>query len=196
VKQVVIIFLLVTAAVLCQAQDREAKNKKAGHPDFSGAWQLDTLKSELHPKLLVVSGLVVTLTVTHNDPELRIVQTTESREGPSQKEFVYRTDGAGETNPPVRSYQALFNGSQLSNRDPDKVPSTSEWHGKKLRTRSTVVIFIPDGKQSTVKTETVWEMSSDGDTLIQTISFTVERGEPIHFEPSKMKKVFYKVSTG
>ncbi len=57
-KPVVIIFLLLTSAVLCQAQDRTAN--KAGHPDFSGTWQLDTLKSELHPKLLVVSGPVVT----------------------------------------------------------------------------------------------------------------------------------------
>jgi len=111
-----------------------------------------------------------------HDPELKIVQITESREGPRRKEFVYRTNGAGETNPPVRAYQALFNGSELSNNDPDKVPSTSEWHGKKLRTVSAVVIFIPDGKQSTVKTEAVWEMSSDGETLVQTITFTVERG--------------------
>jgi len=195
VKQAVIIFVLLTSAFFCQAQDGEAKDKN-GHPDFSGTWQLDTLKSELHPKLLVVSGPAVTLTITHNDPELKIVQTTESREGPRRKEFAYRTDGAGETNPPVRSYQALFNGSEVSNDDPDKVPSKSEWNGKKLRTLSAVVIFIPDGKQSTVRTEAVWEMSSDGETLIQTITFTVERGEPIHFKPSRMRKVFHKVPSG
>jgi hypothetical protein len=195
VKQLVVIFLLLTSAVLCQAQDGDAKDHKA-HPDFSGAWQLDTLKSELHPKLLVVSGPAVTLTITHNDPELKIVQTTESREGPRRKEFVYRTNGAGETNPPVRSYQALFHGSEMSSSDPEQVPSKSEWHGKKLRTLSAVVIIIPDGKQSTVRTEAVWEMSPDGETLIQTITFTVERGEPIQFKPSRMRKVFHKLPTG
>lgn len=193
-KPLVVIFLLLTSAVWCQTQDREAKENK-GHPDFSGRWQLDTLKSELHPKLLVVSGPAVTLAIMHNDPVLKIVQTTQSREGPQVKEFAFYTNGTGETNPPVRSYQALFNGSELSSSDPEQVPSKSEWHGKKLRTVSAIVISIPDGKQSTVKTETVWEMSSDGQTLVQTITFTVERGEPIHFKPSRMRKVFQRLST-
>lgn len=186
----------MTSAVLCQAQDREAKNKKAGHPDFSGTWQLDTLKSELHEKLLVVSGPTVTLTITHAEPELRILQTTNSRGEQQQKEFVYRTDGAGEINPPSRYYHALFNGSEMSNREPDRVPSKSEWHGKKLRTRSAVVISISDGKQTTVKVEGFWEISSDGQTLIQTLSFSNDGGGPVHFEPSRMKKVFHRVPTG
>lgn len=194
-KQAVIIFLLVTSAVLCQAQDAGAKNKRGPHPDFSGTWQLDRLKSELSQKVIALSGPAVTLTITHREPELRIVQTTAGRGETTTRQVLYHTDGTGETNPPLRSYLSRRSESQLAKRDLAPVPSKSEWHGKKLKIRSAVVVLVSEGKQSTVKTEEVWEILSDGETLVQTISFSVKHGQAIHFEPSRMRKVFHRVPT-
>ena len=193
-KHLLSFLLLVACAAFSQAQDSKSKYRQHGKPDFSGTWELDALKSELNRKLLVVSGPTVALAIAHSEPDLRIIQTIDSGKFEKRLEFHYRTDGTGETNLPSRSFLALFNGSEMRNPGPSNIESKSEWKGSKLKTRSAFVIYLPQGKQTTVKVEEVLEMLSDGQTLIQTTSFKSDGGGPIHFNPGTMKKVFNRVS--
>src|SRR5512138_3854888 len=69
--------------------------KSTAKPDFSGSWLLDTKKSS-------TGGLTtrpdLPITISHQEPEFKMVTSSEANGQIKKHEFVYFTDGRGEEN--------------------------------------------------------------------------------------------------
>src|SRR5437016_3128032 len=89
---VLTLFLVLAANVPVEGQSPKPKVK----PDFSGIWLLDQKKSS-------DSGLTrrpdLPIKISHHDPEFRVTNSSESNGQIVERDFVYFTDGRGETNP-------------------------------------------------------------------------------------------------
>jgi hypothetical protein len=154
----VLIFTLVATSIPAQTKQKVANSK----PDFSGTWQLDTAKSNVGPSITSDQPLKI----THHEPEFRITRRAESNGQVSARDFVYYSDGRGETNPTI-----VF----LSTR-PDRIPqshdkdvtkSKTTWSGNKIVTRSAIRSLI-GGQVLEFEIIDEWKLSSDGKTLTQT----------------------------
>jgi hypothetical protein len=85
IKGSVILFSLIPLASLMRAQS----NPALPNHDLSGTWMLDVKKSN---KVGVKSRPSQTITISHRDPEFRIVLKAESNGQVIEREFVYFTD--------------------------------------------------------------------------------------------------------
>lgn len=138
----------------------------ADKPDLSGTWQLDRKRSNIGRSH---SGdAPEQIKITHSEPELRLVRTTLARGQQQEAQFIYYTDGRGETNPTTQ-WLTTNPGSDLDR--PAETKSRTNWNGQKLLTRSrfqseaggVVLIF---------EITTEWRLSPDGKTLTQTTKTT------------------------
>src|SRR6266513_1872231 len=86
---------ILVAAAGASAQDKQASKPSQTKPDLSGVWLLDTKKSNS-------AGLTtrpdLPIKISHHDPEFRVTLSSESNSQIIEREFVYFTDGRGETN--------------------------------------------------------------------------------------------------
>src|SRR5688572_974179 len=87
-------FLVLLAVATISSPLANSQPKK--QPDFSGTWLLDQKKSN-------DSGLTtrpdLPIRISHHEPEFRVTRPTEKGGQIVEREFVYFTDGRGETNP-------------------------------------------------------------------------------------------------
>ena len=146
---------------LAFAQDKP----KDAKPDFSGTWTFDRSKSNLGPfERMPAANAEITLIITHKEPELKIVRKVNLNGNAGSQEFIYYSDGRGETNPAF-----LGNG---------EVKSKTKWDKVKLESKSSASyqtrgvggdVFHTDISERR-------ELSQDGKTLTVTISISGPRG--------------------
>jgi hypothetical protein len=157
---------LGTVGIHAQAKQKIAKTK----PDFSGTWQLDTAKSNVGPSVTSDQPIKI----IHHDPELRITHFLQINGQSTEKEFVYYSDGRGETNPRIMFFTTGTDLKKPGN-DKDLTNSTTKWNGDKLVTRSSFRNIVR-GRSLEIDVIDEWKLSKDGKTLTQT-SRTVFRIE-------------------
>jgi hypothetical protein len=152
---VVILFLCAIAT----AQKSTAK------PDFTGTWLLDTRKSN-------TGGLTtrpdLPVTISHKDPEFKMVISSELSGQITKHEFVYFTDGRGEMNEAtsvITSDPSGFKPEDLRNK---KTESKTKWSGNKVVTRSRYKLNVPGGAFVEFEQVDEWKLSEDGKVLTQT----------------------------
>jgi hypothetical protein len=185
-KLIIISLLLIISASWCHAQDN--KTSKQQKPNFSGTWELDQTRSNNTPLTATI-----TWTITHSEPEIRILQKTKLRGEETTRQFKYYTDANGEVNPLQLQYQVLYEGVESRDYPLTRIQSKTKWDGNKLKTRYSVLVKNQPRKLDSINVEEVWEMLADGKTIIHTTSFSVDN-ENISIQPRKVKKVFTKVS--
>jgi hypothetical protein len=141
-----------------QPKQKAAQTK----PDFSGTWLLDRAKGNVGSS----TTLDQPVKITHHDPELRITRMISSNGQPTAQEFVYYTDGRGETNPTI-IFLSTSTDVNRSVHDNDVTKSKTTWSGNKLVTRSTVRNLI-GGHLLEFEMIDEWKLSPDGKTLTET----------------------------
>jgi hypothetical protein len=166
-----IIAVLVASVLLSSAIWSQDSSKQ---PNFSGRWVLEKINE--YPGHMGVGNLggakmESELIVSHTDKELRVKETTKTRES-FLRETLYYTDGRGETNKgftlpfPYVSKTTLNNGRLLID--------TKIQHSR--------------GEASLVEE---WELSPDGKTLTVRILATPSSNGPRPVRsPAKYDKVF------
>jgi hypothetical protein len=119
------------------------------HPDFSGTWKINMIKSDAPPgrggQQMDMSGL--TLTITQTAEALTIVQTGM---GP-ERTTTYYLDGRESTNAAMRG----------------EMKSTSRWDGAQLVTEGSATMQTPNGER-TITSKEVRTLSKDGKTMTVT----------------------------
>ncbi len=137
----------------------QGKKTTKAKPDLSGTWLLDPRKSNVGPSAKPDQPLKI----AQHDPELRITHMVASN---GQKDFVYYTDGRGETN---TTTMFLSTDTDMNPRghDKDVTKSKTKWSGDKLVTRFTLSSVI-GGHPLEFEIIDEWKLSKDGQTLTQT----------------------------
>lgn len=169
-------FILVLACAMVAAAQG---TKPAAKPDFTGTWLLDEKKSS-------DSGLTtrpdLPLKITHTDPELRITRPAESNGQIVEKQFVYFTDGRGETNEAtslLTTNPSAVKSDDLRNR---VAISKTKWSDKKIVTRIPLRLTV-GGHFVEFEQIDQWKLSDDGKVLTQT-SHVVFRDSDAAFVPN------------
>lgn len=178
-KQLLAGLWLLIFATLCVAQNENKKTNDKDISDLNGKWTLDKSKSDmgLDKGPVRFSGKIefpdTSLSIVHREPEIKVTETVKGKDSKTVSELIYYTDGRS--------------GSVANNKNPDVKP-TAEWKERKLTIKS----FIPvpykiNNRPAQLEKTEVWEISKDGKTLTQTITFKPEANLP---GPAPMKKVF------
>ncbi len=186
-------FVLICALGMASAAAQAKRRTVKPSPDFTGTWLLDTAKSNV--------GSPTTrdqpVRITHRDPEFRITRMVESDGRVAGQEFVYYTDGRGETN---RMVNSLRPHSYLNPERDNKVAikSRTTWTGNRLITRfRSPERSVIGGQLLEFEIIDEWKLSPDGKALTQT-SRTVFRPDNSGaiFVPANrpdMKRVYNRV---
>ena len=133
-------------------------------PDFTGTWLLDTAKSNVSSSATSDQPIKI----THQDPEFRITRMVASNGQLASSQFVYYTDGRGETNRAI-----LFLSTSIDmnpgRHDKEIIKSKTSWSGNKLITHSrSPVRSLIGGQLLEFEIIDEWKLSADGKTLTQT----------------------------
>lgn len=140
-------------SVLSVGAAQSPKHKTDNKPDLSGVWVLDSSRSRIQNK---VSDYV--LTIVHREPEIRMTKRYRFEGSEHLEEVIYHTDGKPEYN------------SQLGRVDPEPV---TRWRGNKLVRKGRSVptgISVQTFPPLEVTVTEVWELSTDGKTLMRTLT--------------------------
>jgi hypothetical protein len=174
--------ILIVACSLCVAQDVKQTSAPTTIVNLTGTWTLDFKASnfgDAKPHLIYDS---LTLLIDHNDPVLRITWKMGKKKTVRTLDLTYYTDGRGEKNPSVS--------------ESGQVESKTSWQGKVVITKGTESSpMIGDVIMS--DTTNRWELSDDGNTLIEYLWHSPLRSKfgKSSFGSlgeSKMKKVYRK----
>jgi len=144
-------------SALAQAKQKPTKIK----PDFSGTWLLDRAKGNVGSSATPDQPLKI----AHHDPELKISRMIPGNGQVTAHDFVYYTDGRGETNPTLVALSTSTDVNR-SDHDNDISKSRTTWSGNKLVTRSTVRSLI-GGHLLEFEIIDAWKLSADGKSLTQ-----------------------------
>ncbi|MDQ1637281.1 MAG: hypothetical protein QOF62_620 [Pyrinomonadaceae bacterium] len=155
-------FILICALGMMWAHAQAAPKSPKPKSDFSGTWLLDTAKSNVGSSATPDQPLKI----THRDPEFRITRMVASNGQLTGRDFVYFTDGRGETNPTI-VFLSTSTDVHAQGHDKDVTKSRTTWSGNKLVTRSTVRGPV-SGRSLEFEIIDEWKLSSDGKTLTQT----------------------------
>ena len=132
--------------------------------DFSGTWLLDTRKSN-SPGLTSRPDLPIT--ITHRDPEFRVVLSSESNAQIAKREFVYFTDGRGETNEATSVLSTNPSATKPEELRNQVTKSKTKWSGDKIVTRARLRLNVA-GHFVEFEQVDEWKLSEDGKVLTQT----------------------------
>ena len=154
-KRVILLILVLSIAVLCDAQDGKSK-ASVTRPDFSGNWVLDHSRSSLGALERALANAEVTLVIAHKEPELKIARKASVNGREQSQILTYFSDGRGETNPPV------FGSADLKTK--------TKWDKNKLVSDASTTINTPRGDAIHIDTSEKRELSADGNTLTITVS--------------------------
>ena len=182
--------LIVSGSAVVYGQASRTQSK----PDFSGVWKIDHSKSNMSE----IGKRDAPIKIVYKDPELRITRTFERNGQPVERDFIYYTDGRGETNTATILLTSQPERLKPDDIDKEVVKSWTTWQRDKVVTRSTMrsmtgtYIFEYDIVDE-------WKISSNGKTLTQ-ISRIVFHPDPMSrstFVPASRpddKRVFSLVS--
>jgi len=127
-------------------------------PDFSGTWLLDPAKSNVGSSAKSDQPIKI----SHHDPEFRITRMVESNGRVTGREFVYYTDGRGET-------MFLSTHTYMNPQRHEVTRSKTIWSGNKLITHSrSPGRSLIGGQLLEFEIIDEWKLSTDGKTLTQT----------------------------
>lgn len=157
------VFCLILACTSTATLQNEKKNPKVvNRPDLTGIWLLDRKVSNVGKSTLPD----LPLKITYRDPELTIARLYNHNGQMVKREFVYYTDGRGETN---QSEILLITSPKIDVRDLDKqvTRSKTRWRGKKVVT-SSIIRNSVGGRMLEFEAIDEWKLSEDGKTLTQT----------------------------
>lgn len=154
-------FWLLSSSVAGFAQDSKLINDKIMMAArFGGLWVLDASKSDLG--VGAQSGRIaetIAITSTYFDFLLIRKITLNGRE--HKISSFYYTDGRGETNRVVGQSRAA-----------EVITSKTKWQGSKLVSKTSVNDAVLVGDRITFDIEEVWELSDDGNSLIDTFTLS------------------------
>jgi hypothetical protein len=152
--------VLLTLGFSLPSKAQSSKTKA----DFSGTWLLDNKKSN-------IGGLTtrpdLPITISHHDPEFHLTISSESNGQIIKHEFVYFTDGRGETNEAtaiLTTNPSATNPKDLQNQ---VTKSKTKWSGDKIVTRSRLQLNVA-GHFLEFEQVDEWKLADDGKVLTQT----------------------------
>ena len=137
--------------------------KQQSKPDMTGTWLLDVKKSN---SVGVNNRPDLPIKISHQDPELRITLTSESKGQMVDRQFVYFTDGRGEDNE-ATAMLTTNPGGPPRDLQKERNRSTTRWRGNKIVTRASLQLQA-GGRVVEFELIDEWKLSSDGKTLTQT----------------------------
>jgi hypothetical protein len=142
--------VLVVALLLLSASTLSAQSK----PNFSGEWTLVPAKSDFGMMPPPSSSVQK---VTHNEPQLKVVNTQTGDQGTNTTESSYTTDGK----------ECVNKGFMDS-----EMKSTAKWDGDTL-----VIDSKMDIQGNAITMSNRWSLSGDGKNLTVAMHFTSPMGE-------------------
>ena len=187
-KYITVLLVMLACAPGTVAQEKKKEPTKKT-PDFTGSWMLDDVKRKAIP----VEKRDLPLKITHRDPELRITHQHDENGKILGRDFVYYTDGRGETNPATRLLTTNPS-SNPRNLDKEFTRSTTRWSGNKLVTRATLRSLIA-GHMMEFELIEERKLSADGNILTET-SRTVFRSSDALFVPAntpELKRIYSRI---
>lgn len=172
--------LFIVVSCFCVAQG--VKTTHTSTVNLTGTWSLDFKTSDFGGAKADLMYDSLTLLINHNDPVLKITRKMGKKKTTRTQELIYYTDGRGEKN--------------RAANEKGQVDSKTSWQDK---------VVITSGTESTPTFGDVimfdatdrWELSDDGNTLIEYTSSSPLRskfGKSSFgsFGALKVKKVFRK----
>lgn len=182
-------FVVLLAVAAFSSPSANSQSKK--EPDFSGTWLLDQKKSN-------DSGLTtrpdLPIKISHHEPEFRVTMPTEKGGQIVEREFVYFTDGRGETN---QATSGLTTNPSAAHADRPKTrvaESKTKWSGNKIVTRMPLRLNV-GGHFVEYEQIDEWKLSEDGKVLTQ-ISRLIFQNSNVAFVPTlarDKKRVYNRV---
>jgi hypothetical protein len=122
-------------------------------PNFSGEWKLAPAKSDFGMMPAPSSGVQK---ITHNDPQLKVVNTQTGEQGTNTTDSSYTTDG-----------KVCVNQGRMGD-----TKSTLKWDGNAL-----VIETKADFQGTAVTITNRWILSDDGKVLTVNMHFSTPMGE-------------------
>jgi hypothetical protein len=188
-KLKMLVLVLVNLAV---AVSVTAQGNKSPKPDLTGTWQLDAGKSNAPD----IGKRGETIKIVHAEPELRITRTFLANGQAISREFVYFTDGKGETNAAT-----LFLAFDPRHKRPEELQSVSvksktKWQGDKIVIRTSTESRLERLRMQYLVVDE-WKLSADGKTLTQTSKFQSDPDTIPSFTPTPTpdeKRVYVLIS--
>ena len=183
-------FALLCFAVVAFASPFAAQNKPAKpKANLSGSWLLDAKKSN---SAGLTSRPDLPIKISHQEPELRTTLTSESNGQLVERNFVYFTDGRGETNEATSALTTnptAFKANDLKNQ---VTKSKTNWSGNTVVTRSILAVNA-GGRIVQFEQIDEWKLSNDGKVLTQTTRIIPETGVGVLIMASSKKRVYNRV---
>lgn len=186
-KLFALLLLVAAGAVASYGQTTRPQSK----PDFSGAWLLDAKHSN---SAGLTSRPDLPIKISHRDPEFRVTLSSESNGQIVGRDFVYFTDGRGETNPAtaiLTTNPSAANPDDLKNQ---VTKSSTKWSGNKVVTRSQLRLNVA-GHFVEFEQVDEWKLSEDAKVLTET-SRVIFQNSDTAFVPamvSDKKRVYNRV---
>jgi hypothetical protein len=191
-KSYVRILPVLLVAVL--AANAAQSNKSQTTFDISGKWLLDRNNSNAGD----FGKRDTPIVIAYNEPELRITRTLERNAQQLERDFVYYTDGRGETNMALMLLTTNQRTITTEELDKEMVKSKTKRERNKIVIRATRRNMMGT---HVLEYEVVdeWKLSSDGKTLTQTsrMIFRPDLSSRSVFVPSNRpdyKRVYKRVS--
>jgi len=174
-QSVVAFFLFLTWIPMGSAQAQPGNQPASSKPDFSGTWIFDVKKSSgkgtpLRPDL--------PMKITHQDPEFRIIRMSESNGQIVEREFIYYTDGRGETNQATALLTTNPGGASAADLQKERTKSKTRWSGNKLVTRAQLRLTA-GGQMLEYELVDEWKLSPDGKVLTNTSRMVFQQSSGI-----------------
>jgi hypothetical protein len=158
--------------VLVLPAERQA-DKASSKPDFSGTWLLDTKKSNTSGP---TSRPDLPITISHKDPEFRVMLSTTSTGASDKPELVYFTDGRGETNQATSVLSTNPSATKPEDLKNQVTESKTKWSDDKIVTRSRLRLNVA-GRLVEFEQVDEWKLSKDGKVLTQTNRVNFQGGD-------------------
>jgi hypothetical protein len=170
-KKVLFVLLVILFVVPCSAHDK--KDSSQPKPDFTGTWELDPSRSSNSSGTRTKGS--VTLTISHKEPELRIMRRARNDGKAFNNDSVFYTDNRGESN--IAIFQGALGLSARSegSAENQELKSKTKWDGNKLVSRSAISYSV-SGYNLLLNVTEKRELAADGKTLTITINFNAPAG--------------------
>lgn len=158
-----ILFFILTLVICFPVLGQKSDSKKE-KPNLTGKWLLQTSEKQSSQQNLAKESKTK-LEIIHKDPELHIKRTIfDSADKQKIKEFIYFTDGRGESN----ISDIIIYDERTSQPKETESKSRTKWNENTIYSRS---ISTKNSGGGSLTTEVIekWELSKDGMELVHKI---------------------------